>query len=91
MDMLEYRLLRPGEEEAALNFFYSNFVAKEGQLSSVGAGRNEEVTRDMQTMLTSGTLSLTCQSRQVFYLIILSFFQGQHWWPLMLKVKWLVN
>ena len=27
--MLEYRLLRAGEEEAALNFFYSNFVAKE--------------------------------------------------------------
>ena len=66
MDMLEYRLLRAGEEEAALNFFYSNFVAKEGQLSSVGAGRNEEVTRDIQTMLTSGTLSLTCHSRQVF-------------------------
>jgi len=54
MDMLEYRLLRAGEEEAALNFFYSHFVAKEGQLSSVGAGRNEEVTRDIQTMLTSG-------------------------------------
>ena len=54
MDLLEYRLLRAGEEEAALNFFYSNFVAKEGQLSSVGAGRNEEVTRDMQTMLATG-------------------------------------
>ena len=56
MDMLEYRLLRPGEEEAALNFFYSNFVAKEGQLSSVGAGRNEEVTKDMQAMLSAGAL-----------------------------------
>ena len=54
MDLLEYRLLRAGEEEAALNFFYSNFVAKEGQLSSVGAGRNEEVTRDMQTMIKTG-------------------------------------
>ena len=56
MASLEYRLLKAGEEEAALNFFYSNFVAKEGQLCSVGAGRNEEVTRDMQAMLTSGTL-----------------------------------
>ena len=56
MDLLEYRLLRVGEEEAALDFFYSNFVANEGQLSSVGAGRNEEVTRDMQAMLTSGTI-----------------------------------
>ena len=52
LEFLEYRLLRAGEEEAALDFFYSNLVAKEGQLSSVGAGRNEEVTRDMQTMLT---------------------------------------
>ena len=33
MELLEYRLLRAGEEEAALDFFYSNFVAKEGQLS----------------------------------------------------------
>ena len=73
MDMLEYRLLRAGEEEAALNFFYSHFVAKEGQLSSVGAGRNEEVTRDIQNMLTSGAVSMTCRSRQVFYLIVLSF------------------
>ena len=54
MDLLEFRLLRAGEKEAALNFFYSNFVAKEGQLSSVEAGRNEEVTRDMQTMLATG-------------------------------------
>merc|ERR1719342_413005 len=54
MDLLEYRLLRAGEEETAINFFYSNFVTREGQLSSVGAGRNEEVTRDMQTMLTTG-------------------------------------
>ena len=76
---------------AARHFQLFCTPAKEGQLSSVGAGRNKEVTRDMQTMLTSGTLSLTCQSRQVFYLIVLSFFQGQHWWPLMLKVKWLVN
>merc|ERR1712192_325855 len=54
MDMLEYRLLRAGEEETALDFFYSHFVAEEGQLSSVGAARNGEVTRDIQTMLTSG-------------------------------------
>ena len=58
MDLLEYRLLRPGEEETALNFFYSNFVTREGQLSSVGAGRNEEVTRDMQTMLTTGIYAI---------------------------------
>ena len=58
MDLLEYRLLRAGEEETALNFFYSNFVTREGQLSSVGAGRNEEVTRDMQTMLTTGIYAI---------------------------------
>lgn len=73
MDMLEYRLLRAGEEEAALNFFYSHFVAKEGQLSSVGAGRNVEVTRDIQNMLTSGSLTLTGPSRQVFNLTVSSF------------------
>ena len=62
MDLLECRLLRAGEEEAALNFFYSNFVAKEGQLSSVGAGRNEEVTIDMQTMLTAGISDLALKA-----------------------------
>ena len=56
LEFLEYRLLRAGEEEAALDFFYSNFVAKEGQSSSVGAGRNEEVTKDMQAMLSAGAL-----------------------------------
>ena len=85
MDLLEYRLLGAGEEEAALNFFYSNFVAKEGQLSSVGAGRNYEVTRDMQTMLTTGTPDLAG------ILPDSVVFQDQHWWQLMLMVKWLVN
>ena len=85
MDLLEYRLLRKGEEEAALDFFYSNFVAKEGQLSSVGAGRNEEVTIDMQTMLKTGALCL------VGILPDSVVFQGQRWWQLMLRVKWLVN
>ena len=70
MDLLEYRLLRTGEEEVALDFLYSNFVAKEGQLSSVGAGRNEEVTTDMQTMIKTGALSSLFQ---VFYLTRLSF------------------
>ena len=74
LELLEYRLLRAGEEEAALDFFYSNFVAKEGQLSSVGAGRNEEVTRDMQAMLTTGApIFQTWHSRQAFYWSVSSF------------------
>ena len=87
MASLEYRLLKAGEEEAALNFFYSNFVAKEGQLCSVGAGRNEEVTRDMQAMLTSGTLFPTVGT----VVPPDNFLQGQHWLQLMMMVNWLVN
>ena len=54
MESLEFRMLRVGEEKAALDFFYSNFVKKEGQLCSVGAGWNEVVTRDILTMLLAG-------------------------------------
>ena len=54
MESLEFRMLRVGEEKAALDFFYSNFVKKEGQLCSVGAGWNEMVTRDILTMLLAG-------------------------------------
>ena len=54
MESLEFRMLRAGEEKAALDFFYSNFVKNEGQLCSVGAGWNEVVTRDILTMLLAG-------------------------------------
>ena len=54
MESLEFRLLRAGEEKAALDFFYSNFVKNEGQLCSVGAGWNEVVTRDILAMLLAG-------------------------------------
>ena len=54
MESLEFRMLRAGEEKAALDFFYSNFVKKEGQLCSVGAGWNEVVTRDILAMLLAG-------------------------------------
>merc|ERR1719192_1226678 len=41
MEPLEFRILRAGEEKAALEFSYSNLVKNKGQLCSVGAGWNE--------------------------------------------------
>ena len=41
---LEYLHLQPDQKEDALNFFYEIFVKDEGELSSLGAGRNQQVT-----------------------------------------------
>ena len=54
MEDIEYQRIKPEEEQEALDFFYSIFVADEGQLSSVGAGRNSEVTQDMLKVLRQG-------------------------------------
>ena len=47
MSELEIVRLMEGEEEEALEFFYSTFVRDEGQLASVGAARNEMVMQDV--------------------------------------------
>lgn len=54
MEDIEYLRIQPEEEQEALDFFYSVFVADEGQLSSMGAGRHPEVTEDMLRMLRQG-------------------------------------
>ena len=51
---VEYSLLAAGQEDEALEFFYSTFVADEGQLSSLGAGRNAAMTEMMVAMLAAG-------------------------------------
>lgn len=58
---LEYLHLQPGEEDEALNFFYEIFVKDEGQLSSLGAGRNHQVTKDIKNILSQG-ISLVARS-----------------------------
>jgi len=51
---MEYKRIQPGEEEEAITFFYETFVKDEAQLSSLRAGRNQEVTKDMQNLLGQG-------------------------------------
>ena len=59
MSKLEIVRLLEGEEEEALEFFYSTFVKDEGQLASVGAARNEMV---MQDVLAAVLLAFLCAS-----------------------------
>ena len=59
MSKLEIVRLLEGEEEEALEFFYSTFVKDEGQLASVGAARNEMV---MQDVLAAVFLAFLCAS-----------------------------
>merc|ERR1712179_352722 len=51
---MEYTRIQSGEEEEAITFFYEVFVRDEGQLNSLKAGRNQEVTRDMKKLLAQG-------------------------------------
>ena len=58
---MEYTRIQPEEKEEAITFFYEVFVRDEGQLSSLKAGRNQEVTRDMKKLLAQG-VSLAARS-----------------------------
>ena len=63
MSEVEIVRLLEGEEEEALDFFYSTFVRDEGQLASVGAASNEMVMQDVLDCLRCNVLC--CQGCNV--------------------------